>query len=79
MTRLQDISDDLDETMFVADVNKRAVHWMSPVDLSPGELLEEVARIGEDTNHTDGVRAVFADTSVRLLKSEIRRPKPSER
>ena len=78
-TRLEDISADLKETMLVADVNQRAVHWMSPDDLSPDELLEEIARIGEDTNHADGVRAVFADTSVRLLTSEIRRPKPSER
>lgn len=67
-TQREGISDGLDKTMLVADVNQHAVHWMSPVDLSPDELVEEVAKIGEETNHPSGFVAVFADGSVRLLE-----------
>ena len=69
-TRLDDISDGSGETILIADVNQGAVHWMSPVDISPDELIEEVAKTGEDTNHPAGVVTVFADTSRRLLTKD---------
>ncbi len=63
---LADITDDNHSTLMYVDAPlDRAVHWMSPVDVSENELLS----LGDDSNiqHPGGVNAAFVDGSVRFL------------
>jgi hypothetical protein len=69
-TQLEDNTDDLSETILFADVNQHTVHWMSPVDISPEELLEEIAKTADEANHTGGLYVVNADESIRTLSAD---------
>ncbi len=63
---LADITDDNHSTLMYVDAPlDRAVHWMSPLDVSEDELLS----LSDDSNiqHPGGVNAAFVDGSVRFL------------
>lgn len=54
------------EQLVVAEVCQHATHWMSPVDVTPSQLLTDLRRSvhEEHTNHQGSVMFLFADGSV---------------
>lgn len=72
--RLDDISDELSETLLVVEVARSGIHWMEPRDLDIAHMAETVNSergLGVSSRHERGAHALFADNSVRLLKNEL--------
>ena len=69
---LQDISDGPEDTLMVAETHQHAVHWMSPVDVTPGQLLTDVRVSAFDSkaNHRGCINAGYADGSCRAIPSD---------
>ncbi len=70
---LNEAERDLSEILIGAEVRQHAMHWMSPVDVTPRQLLTDVrwSVSEEHANHPSGVMGLFADGSVRMLPHDI--------
>ncbi|TWT37232.1 hypothetical protein KOR34_21790 [Posidoniimonas corsicana] len=69
-TKLSDVKDLESETLAIVDVNgKRAVHWMSPDDITLEQL--EVFWTEEHGHHPGVVQAAFIDGRARALSQQM--------
>ena len=68
-----DFPDHEEKTLAVVEVRQHAVHWMSPVDVSPIEWLTDLRRSATEANanHHECVNALFADGSVKLVPHDL--------
>ena len=71
-THRDEITDGLDSTIMVTEVRLHAVHWMSPVDVTPHQLLTDLRRTerNEHANHPGRLNVGFADGSIRAIPSD---------
>jgi type II secretory pathway pseudopilin PulG len=66
-----EITDDAGLTLIVVEVDaSRAVHWMSPTDVSEHEAVDSAA--ADRLPHPSGSQALFADGGIRFLEAKIK-------
>lgn len=70
---LEDITDEVRNTIMMAEVHQHAVHWMSPADVTPAQLLTELRRSAQDeySNHKQGLHVGFVDGGARWISHDI--------
>ena len=75
MSGVTDIPDGHHHTLMTAEVRQHAVHWMSPDDVTPGELLTDLRLSANDDddncNHGPGINIGLADGSVRWIPHDF--------
>lgn len=71
---IDDFKDGTSNTLMVTEVAQRVVHWMSPDDISPAELLAELRRSVREvhSNHAKGIHVLFVDGGVRYVSHDIK-------
>lgn len=63
----RDLKDDWLQTLLVTEVRQQRIHWMSPGDITPTELLAELWTAGDEAGQVLGARVAHADGGVHVL------------
>ncbi|MCA9048750.1 MAG: DUF1559 domain-containing protein, partial [Planctomycetaceae bacterium] len=75
MSGVTDIPDGRHHTLMTAEVRQHAVHWMSPDDVTLGELLTDLRLSANDDDdncsHGPGINIGLADGSVRWIPHDF--------
>jgi hypothetical protein len=66
-----EITDDMNETLLIADVTEADIPWTKPQDIDITQHPKPGDRLGLSSDHVGGFQAVFADGGVRFLNSSI--------
>jgi hypothetical protein len=71
--RIEEITDGTSPTIMVAEVRQHAVHWMSPEDVTPHQLLTDLRRTANEqhANHHHRLNACCVDGSVHWLMYDM--------
>lgn len=70
----KDITDELDETIIVAEMSHSGIYWMEPRDLNASEMsfkINDPNQIGLRSEHSGGLHVLFADGSVSFLSASM--------
>jgi prepilin-type processing-associated H-X9-DG protein len=67
--KLSEITDDPASTILLLEVTGSGIHWMEPRDLT----IDQVLASGLGSHHEGYVNALFADWSVRRIRTDVSR------
>ena len=72
-TSRKEVTDGLGNTIMISEIHEHAVHWMSPVDVTPSQLLRDLrSTVNTPSGRHPGCTIVgFADGSARTIRPDI--------